>query len=289
MYIYASTFYNFFSFLCIIIHTCFSLYLFIPATLFVLYGIILTMINLDIKILIAVLAAVVFGNGCVVLFNHIPQKWFEDWAPDEAAGDKEATHRILPAKLLEADNSGRQRLTSTPWKYIFTALFGICGVYLSITSSISYEISVLVVMAILLEIAVSDQLYSIVPDQLQVLLAISAVGFVSYNENWWEPLAGAGIGLAIGLSVWGLGQLIFRTGSLGGADIKFFLCMGLVVGRSGVIIVFVLTTLIFAVYSAIRLATKKSSITDSNPMLPSAAVATTAYLVFLYNISGILF
>ncbi|MBQ9272880.1 MAG: hypothetical protein IJ227_04080, partial [Mogibacterium sp.] len=114
--------------------------------------------------------------------------------------------------------------------------------------------------------------------------AISAAAFVEYHEKWWEPAAGAALGLGVSLAVLLLGMLLFRTGSLGGADIKFFTCMGLVTGRTGIAIIFVLTTLMFAVYSAVRIATGQGSIKDRNPMLPSACAAVTVYFLFLFNI-----
>lgn len=239
------------------------------------------MLIMIIKILIAIAAAVLFGNASVVMFNHMPEKWFEDW--DDSA-DSENPVRRLPPELVAADNSCKQRIPSTPWKYLFVGMFGICGIYLSISSSVRYEIAVLVVLFIALEMAIADWLYKIVPDQLQILLAVSSLGLIGYYDSWWEPLAGAGIGLAISLSIYGLGMLLFKAGSIGGADMKFYTCMGLVVGRSGIVIIFVLTTIVFAIEAAVRIATKRGSIKDSNAMLPSAFVASFIYLVFLCNI-----
>lgn len=241
-------------------------------------------INIVIKIVIATAAAVIFGNGSVVAFNHIPQKWFEDWEAGEMGTEK----RVLPAKLLEADNAGRQRLTSTPWKWLYTGLFLVTGVYLAMTSGLQYEVATLCVLAVLLLMAISDALYRIVPDQLQILLAVMAIGFVSYNEKWWEPLAGAGLGLVIGLAVWGLGMLIYRNDGYGGADIKFLTVMGLVVGRRGILAVFILQTLFSAIESAFLIATKKSTSKDRIAMMPPAFIAVMVYLLFLYNIMEII-
>ncbi len=241
-------------------------------------------INIVIKIVIATAAAVIFGNGSVVAFNHIPQKWFEDWEPGELDTEK----RVLPAKLLEADNAGRQRIPSTPWKWIFMGLFLAAGAYLAMTGGLQYEVGTLCVLAVMLLMAIADELYKIVPDQLQILLAIMAIGFVSFNENWWEPLAGAGVGLALSLAVWGLGNLLFKSDSLGGADIKFYMVMGLIVGRRGILVIFVLTTLFFAVESVYKIATKKSTLHDQNAMMPAAFCAVMVYLLFLYNVMDII-
>ena len=246
-------------------------------------------IDLILRIAAAIVCAAVFGNGSVVAFNRIKPRWFEDYDEDQSGTEPGEPRKVLPPKLLEADNAGRQRLPSSPWKYAFTGYFAITGLYLAIRGgSLTYEISVLCVLFIVLEMAISDQMYRVVPDEFSIMLAISAAAFVEYHENWWEPAAGAALGLGISLVILLLGMLLFRTGSIGGADIKFFTCMGLVTGRTGIVIIYILTTLLFALYSAVMIAAKKSSIKDRNPMLPSACAAVTVYFLFLFNIGDLL-
>ena len=115
-------------------------------------------------------------------------------------------------------------------------------------------------------------------------LVVIAIAFTDYYDKWWEQSVGALIGLGISFAILILGNLLFKTGSIGGADIKFFGCMGLITGRSGVVIIFILTTLIFAVYSLIRIATGRGSIKDKNAMLPSGLAAVTVYFLFLWNL-----
>lgn len=240
--------------------------------------------NIVIRIVIAAAAAVIFGNGSVVAFNRLPQKWFEDFEDDVA----DTKRRVLPPRLLEADNAGRQRLPSTPWKYIFTGLFLVTGVYLAITSGAKFETASLMVLAVVLEMAIADRLYRIVPDQLQILLAITAIGFIGFYENWWEPLAGAGVGLALGLMVFFIGLLLFKKPSIGGADLKFYTTIGLVTGRRGAAVIFVLTTLFMAIQSTFRLATGKSTMKEADAMLPAAFAATLVYLLFLRDLADMI-
>ena len=241
-------------------------------------------IDIVLRIVVAVICAAVFGNGSVVAFNRIKPRWFEDYDEDQSGTEPGEPRKVLPPKLLEADNAGRQRLPSSPWKYAFTGYFAITGLYLAIRGgSLTYEISVLCVLFIVLEMAIADQMYRVVPDEFSIMLAISAAAFVEYHEKWWEPAAGAALGLGISLAVLLLGMLLFRTGSIGGADIKFFTCMGLVAGRTGIAIIYVLTTLFFAVYSAVTIASGRGSIKDRNPMIPSACAAVTVYFLFLFN------
>ena len=239
------------------------------------------------RIVTAAVLAILFGNGSVVAFNRIKPQWFEDW--DETA-PKDAPRKILPIKLVEADADGRQRLPSSPWKYAFTGYFALTGLYMAVRGSgLLFEISVLCVLFIVLEMAISDQLYRVVPDEFSIMLAIAATAFVEYHEKWWEPAAGAALGFGISAAVLLLGMLLFKTGSIGGADIKFFTCMGLITGRTGIVLIYILTTLLFAVHSAVLIATKKSTIKDRNPMLPAACAAVTVYFLFLWNIGDMLF
>ena len=242
------------------------------------------------RIITAAVLAVIFGNGSVVAFNRMPEKWFLDLDEDESGrGDGSPGRKVLPSKLLEADAMGRQRLPSTPWKYAFTSYFALCGIYLAVRGgSLTFEISALCVLFVVLEMAIADQLYKVVPDQFSIMLAVMSIAFLDYHEKWWEPAAGAGLGLAISLAVLGIGMLLFRTGSIGGADIKFFTCMGLIAGRTGIAIIYILTTLFFAVYSAVRIAAFGGSLSDRNAMLPSACAAVTVYLLFLWNIGDLL-
>lgn len=240
-------------------------------------------IELIIRIAIAIVFAVVMGNGSVVAFNRMPAVWFEDY-PEDAPLDAGEEEKVLPSKLLEADAMGRQRLPSTPWKYAFVGYFAICGIYLAIRGgSIAYEISVLCVLFIVLEMAIADQLYQTVPDQLSWALIAVAISFTSYYDKWWEQPAGALLGLGISLFILILGHVLFKTGSIGGADIKFFGCMGLITGMRGVVIIFILTTILFAIWSLIKIAGGRGSIRDKNAMIPAGLAAATIYFLFLWN------
>lgn len=240
-------------------------------------------IELIIRIAIAIVLAVVMGNGSVVAFNRMPAEWFADY-PEDAPLDAGEEEKVLPPKLLEADAMGRQRLPSTPWKYAFVGYFAICGIYLAIRGgSTAYEISVLCVLFIVLEMAIADQLYQIVPDQLSWALIAVAISFTSYYDKWWEQPAGALLGLGISLFILILGHVLFKTGSIGGADIKFFGCMGLITGMRGVVIIFILTTILFAIWSLIKIAGGRGSIKDKNAMIPAGLAAVTIYFLFLWN------
>ena len=243
---------------------------------------------LIIRIVIAAAFAIIMGNGSVVAFNRMPAKWFEDYPEGMETADG-SEEKILPEKLIEADAMGRQRLPSTPWKFAFVGYFGICGIYLAIRGgSIAFELGVLCVLFVVLEMAIADQLYQIVPDQFAWVLIAIAISFNGYYDKWWEQLAGGALGLGISFAILILGSLLFKTGSIGGADIKFFGAMGFIVGMRGIVVIFILTTLLFAVYSVVKIVFMRGSIKDKNAMLPSALAAVTIYFLFLWNIGELL-
>ena len=224
-----------------------------------------------IKSVISVIIALLLGNGAVVWFNNMPVRWFQ-----EEGG-------ILPPSLIADIESERQRLASTPWKLVFTVFFGASGVFLSIRESSQFMIAGMLLIFIVTMMAICDAKYRIIPDQLNVLLAVSAVGFVSFNEKLLEPIYGALIGVLLGLATYGLGRIIYHKTVIGGADIKFYISIGLVTGMHGVIAIFILIS-VFALIHIIYLSiTKKFDADEHRPMLVYALPAVTLYVLILWD------
>ena len=224
-----------------------------------------------IKSVISVIIALLLGNGAVVWFNNMPVRWFQ-----EEGG-------ILPPSPIADIESERQRLASTPWKLVFTVFFGASGVFLSIRESSQFMIAGMLLIFIVTMMAICDAKYRIIPDQLNVLLAVSAVGFVSFNEKLLEPIYGALIGVLLGLATYGLGRIIYHKTVIGGADIKFYISIGLVTGMHGVIAIFILIS-VFALIHIIYLSiTKKFDADEHRPMLVYALPAVTLYVLVLWD------
>lgn len=224
-----------------------------------------------IKSVISVIIALLLGNGAVVWFNNMPVRWFQ-----EEGG-------ILPPSLIADIESERQRLASTPWKLVFTVFFGASGVFLSIRESSQFMIAGMLLIFIVTMMAICDAKYRIIPDQLNVLLAVSAVGFVSFNEKLLEPIYGALIGVLLGLATYGLGRLIYHKTVIGGGDLKFYISIGLVTGGHGVVAIFILIS-VFALIHIIYLSiTKKFDADEHRPMLVYALPAVTLYVLVLWD------
>ena len=226
-----------------------------------------------IKLLSAVLAAVFAGNGAVYLFNHMPAQWFCDYGqtPTEDMSDPYC-----------------QRVKSYPWKYIFTMLFVVLNIKM-VMDDWQFAIGGLCVIWLLLEMAIADIKYRIVPDQLILLLTVCALGFIPYLGGWKSCLLGAAIGFGIMGMTALLGKMTYKRDTLGGGDIKLFTSLGLIMGPAGIVITIVLTTLISSVHLVFLLSTKKIKKTDTVPMVPYIAIASAVYLVFLWGSTEVFF
>ena len=251
-----------------------------------------------IKYLITVLAGILLGNSAVYIFNHMPGQWFLDYdekLPDDngAAGQNEGPKTDIfgaagPESLIDGrgKNSGAdfyrpQRVRSTPWKYLFSMLFIAIGLYL-VQDDWIYTIAVLIVCWILLELSIADIKYRIVPDQLVILLAVSAVGLIQYHTGWQDMLSGAALGMGIMGATALLGRAIYRRDAVGGGDIKLFASLGLVLGTKGVLAVFMLSAMISGAHMVILLAARKIKRKDTIPMVPYIALAAAIYLIFIW-------
>lgn len=225
-----------------------------------------------IKCLAAILAGIFAGNGAVYFFNKMPAAWLCDY------GEKPS------AELLDPYT---QRVKSYPWKFIFTMLFIIIDIKL-VMDDWQFAVAALCAMWLLLEMAIADQKYRIVPDQLIILLAVSAFGFIPFHGSWQACLLGGITGFSVMLVMALLGKLAYRRDVLGGGDIKLFSALGLILGTGGVLLVFGMTALFSAGHFIWLLARKKLKRTDSVPMVPYIAVSVFVYIVFLWGYGQVL-
>lgn len=233
-------------------------------------------IAIGIRLIISVVFAIIFGNGIVYVFNHLPEKWFLDRDPSNPEGDK-----ILPPRLEKSSKNNTQRIKSQPWKAFFSVLLFVEGIFLSFRISTSNLIITMIILATVYMMAIADGLYRIIPDQMFFLLLITALGFIGYYDKWYEQLVGGLLGLGIGLLIFLIGAFVYKRVAIGGADIKFFACIGFIFGREGLLLVFVLTVLLSAIYASIAIALRKMSSKDSLPMLVFGAAALSIYLTIL--------
>ena len=222
-----------------------------------------------IKCIVTVLAGTILGNSAVYMFNHMPGKWFLDY-------DEE-----LPEENDE-DTYQPQRVRSTPWKYLFSMFFIAIGLYM-VQSDWIYTVTALAVSWILIELSIADIKYRIVPDQLVILLAVSAVGFIQYHTGWQDMLAGAALGLGIMAVTALLGRALYKREAVGGGDIRLFAALGLVLGTKGILFVYMISALLSGAHMVFLLAVRKIKKNDTIPMVPYIAAAAIIYMVFLWQ------
>lgn len=226
-----------------------------------------------IKTLAAVLVGIFAGNGAVYFFNKMPAIWLCDYGQE-------------PSEELKDPYT--QRVKSYPWKFVFTMLFIVIGIKLVI-DDYRFAVAGIAVIWLLLEMSIADIKYRIVPDQHVILLAVSAVGFIAYHDSWKDCLIGGLMGFGIMTAVAVVGKLVYRRESLGAGDIKLFFALGLISGRDGILIIFILTTLISAGHFCYLLMRKKIKKGDTMPMVPYISVAASIYLIFLWGYGQTLF
>ncbi len=219
---------------------------------------------------VAIVVGILLGNGAVYFFNKIPGKWLCDYG-------KEPDEELL--------NPTKQRIRSIPWKYVFSCLFIMAGIKMGLSDPIHAMIAILACW-LLLEMAIADIKYMIVPDQLIILLMLAGAGFVPHHEGGpfsgiYGALAGFGIMFFIGV----LGKIFYKKQTLGGGDIKLFTALGLCLGVDGVLTVFVMSTLMAAMHLGYLLAKKRVKMGDERPFVPYIALSAMIYLVILREMS----
>ena len=222
---------------------------------------------IGVKCLAAILAGILAGNGAVYFFNKMPAAWLCDY------GQKPS------AELLDPYT---QRVKSYPWKFLFTMFFVVVNIKL-VTDDWQFAAASLCAIWLLLEMAIADKKYRIVPDQLIILLAVSALGFIPFHGSWRECLFGGLTGFGVMAFCALLGKLAYRRDALGGGDIKLFFSLGLIVGTGGILLVFGLTALLSAGHFIWLLARRKLKRADTVPMVPYIAAASCIYFVFLWG------
>ncbi|MBR6225050.1 MAG: prepilin peptidase, partial [Firmicutes bacterium] len=189
---------------------------------------------------VAIVLGVILGSGAVYVFNRIPAAWLTDYGEE-------------PSEELKDTSS--QRVKSVPWKYVFTGLFIALGIYMGVRD-ISIALPVVIALWLLLLMSIADIKYMIVPDQLIMLLVLTGLGFLPqkialyHRHAVYESLMGAAAGLILMLIIALFSRAIYKKWVLGGADIKIFAAIGFLTGLYGVLIIFVLSTVLSGLHFA---------------------------------------
>ena len=222
----------------------------------------------------AIVIGIVLGSSAVYVFNRIPASWLTDYGEE-------------PSKELL--DTTTQRVKSVPWKYVFTGLFIAVGIYMGVRDP-SIAIPVLLSLWLLLLMSIADIKYMIVPDQLIMILVLTGLGLlpqkmaVYHRHAVYDCLIGAAAGLVIMLIIALVSRGLYRKWVLGGADIKLFTAIGFLTGLYGVLIIFVLSTLLSGLHFAWLLIKGKIQLRETRPMVPYIAAAYGIYFLFIKDL-----
>ena len=220
----------------------------------------------------AVFLSIFQGNAAVYLFNRMPAEWLCDY-------DEDPTEELMSMDV--------QRVKSMPWKYIFSMLFVILNMTL-IREDLQFALASSFTLWLLLELAIADVKYNILPDQLIILLAVCSIGFIPYKDGVWEILSGGLIAFVIIFVIALMGKLCYRKNTMGGGDIKLFTAIGLICGSFGSFFILMGSYMLLALHAIFLLiyavAKPKYKLKKYFPMAPYIAIITTIYLIFFWDI-----
>ena len=99
-------------------------------------------------------------------------------------------------------------------------------------------------------IAICDIKYTIIPDQLTILLGALGLiisvydivrGFGLLHASWWSPLAGAAMGAGVMIIIDLIGMLVYKKDGMGFGDVKLFAAVGIITGFPGTILAFIIS------------------------------------------------
>ena len=139
---------------------------------------------------------------------------------------------------------------------------------------------------LLLEMAIADAKYMIVPDQLIMLLVVCGLGFIPHHAlGVMDCLRGVLIGFGVMLVIALIGRVAYKKPAVGGADVKLFAALGLCCGTDGVLVIFLLTTFISAGHFIWLMARRGAKLSDERAMVPYIALSATLYLVIFHEMS----
>ena len=213
------------------------------------------------KIILTLAAGTAAGLLTVFVFNRIPARWLCDY-------DQEPSREMWD-----------ERVRKKPWLIVFVLLFIAAALKLS-DDGFLYAAPGLIAIWLLVQIAMADRKYMIIPDQLVIALAVTAFGFIPFQDSFrfqlLGALAGGGSLLVIGL----IGSILFRKDAMGFGDVKLMSAVGLVCGLRGIVIVFILTIFSSALVFSAGLISGKLKSGDQQPLGPFIAAAAALYILF---------
>lgn len=201
----------------------------------------------------------VLGSFMVPVMNGIPAAWVCEYGE------------------LPEERHGSPRVKSGFVKRLLTVGFALLsGLLWSIREDWGYAAVSAVFLWLLIQAAVLDTKYLILPDQYTIGLWICGLGFLPFQESWRSPAEGA---LLCGGAMFLTGLLGSGQGAVGFGDVKLMAVLGFAFGLWGGAAVLCAASLLSGVSMGLLCLLGKAGGKDLLPFGPYAAAAAALWLL----------
>jgi leader peptidase (prepilin peptidase)/N-methyltransferase len=128
----------------------------------------------------------------------------------------------------------------------------------------------LLLVSLVVIVTISDLHAMMIPNRVLLFffIVIVLVRFFYPTEPWWDMLAGLLVGAVLLLLI-----AIISRGGMGGGDVKLFAVLGLFVGLQGIVLTFLLSTLIGTIFGLLLMVFKKVRRKEPMPFAPYIGLA----------------
>ncbi len=192
-------------------------------------------LGLALKIIFVFICSGALSYLAIDFYNRMPHSWLSE-------GDSDVKDPLL-------NNPRLRRINSFPWVMLPWLVMSIVGTF-TILSSIQLAIGALVLMSILAVISISDVRHRIIPDQLNICVAVVATGFIPFHFGWKDVIAGFIMAFLVCMVIILIGKAVGKD-TIGGGDLKLLMGLGLIFGFNGIITILIITALIAGVHGVL--------------------------------------
>jgi len=221
------------------------------------------------ELTLALLTGLAAGKSTIYVFNRIPAKWLCEY------GEK-------PSREMWGE-----RVRRKPWEALLMMVFAAVCVYLMAYGP-RYFLAGVLSLWILLQIAMADKKYMIIPDQYVVALAVCGIGFLPFHPLFPDVLLGAILGGGSFFLVGLAGKLFFKKDTVGFGDVKLLFSVGILAGIRGMAIILIFTVFLSALVLGIGLLRHRFTKDAEQPLGPFIAFSTAMYILFFEQLEFLL-
>lgn len=132
-----------------------------------------------------------------------------------------------------------------------------------------------IIIVLLLWVSLMDIKYMIIPDILNIILALIGIGMAICNVNF---IVDKVLGALIGFTIFML--IAILTNAMGGGDIKLMSALGLIFGVKGILFITIFSFVLGAIVSILLLSFKIKNKKDKIPFGPFISLSAILYIFY---------